>query len=205
MKKIDKIILAIFSILMLFESIIVTCLIVGWIKVGTVETVLTSVIANEQVSRIILVLAIICFICSIKCIFFESTDKEKSQSGVLMQNDNGKLLISKATIENIVKSVVKDFENIKDVKVSISLDKLNNLIVNVYLIVNKNVIIKELTLNIQNKIKEEIKKTSDLEVKEVNVKIKDIISDKNWVGHESEEYGIYIINIKINNYIFDIQ
>jgi len=178
MKKIDKIILAIFSILMLFESIIVTCLIVGWIKVGTVETVLTSVIANEQVSRIILVLAIICFICSIKCIFFESTDKEKSQSGVLMQNDNGKLLISKATIENIVKSVVKDFENIKDVKVTIDMDKLNNLIVNVFLVVNKNVIIKDLTLNIQNKIKDEIKKTSDLEVKEVNVKIKDIVSEK---------------------------
>ena len=95
-----------------------------------------------------------------------------------MQNDNGKLLISKATIENIVKSVVKDFENIKDVKVSIDMDKLNNLIVNVFLVVNKNVIIKDLTLNIQNKIKEEIKKTSDLEVKEVNVKIKDIVSEK---------------------------
>lgn len=178
MKKIDKIILAIFSILILFESIVLTCLIMGWIKVGVVEGILTSVIESQQASKIVLAIAIICFVCSIKCIFFESSDKENNQSGILMQNDNGKLLISKATIENIVKSVVKDFENIKDVKVSISLDKLNNLIVNVYLIVNKNVIIKELTLNIQNKIKEEIKKTSDLEVKEINVKIKDIISDK---------------------------
>jgi len=178
MKKLDKIILAIFSILILFESIIVTCLILGWIKVELVESILTNIITNNQVSKIVLSIAIICFICSIKCIFFESTDKENSQSGILMQNDNGKLLISKITIENIVKSIVKDFENIKDVKVSIDLDKLNNLIVNVYLIVNKNVIIKDLTLNIQTKIKEEIKKTSDLEVKEVNVKIKDIVSEK---------------------------
>ena len=42
--------------------------------------------------------------------------------------------------------------------------------------VSKNVIIKDLTVNMQNKIKEAIKKTSDLEVKEVNVKIKNIVS-----------------------------
>ena len=184
MKKIDKIILAIFSILILFESIIAICLIIGWVKVETIESVINSIIFNNEVSKIVLVISIVCFICSIKCIFFESTDKESNKSGILMQNDNGKLLISKATIENIVKSVVKDFENIKDVKVAIDTDKLNNLIVNVYLIVNKNVIIKELTLNIQNKIKEEIKKTSDLEVKEVNVKIKDIISEKEETNKE---------------------
>ena len=94
-----------------------------------------------------------------------------------MQNDNGKLLISKPTIENIVKSVVKDFASVEDVSVDIDLDTVNNLIVNVNLVVGKDVIIKEITLNMQNKIKEAIKKTSDLEVKEVNVKIKNISSD----------------------------
>ena len=94
-----------------------------------------------------------------------------------MQNDNGKLLISKPTIENIVKSVVKDFASVEDVSVDIDLDTINNLIVNVNLVVSKDVIIKEITLNMQNKIKEAIKKTSDLEVKEVNVKIKNISDD----------------------------
>ena len=94
-----------------------------------------------------------------------------------MQNDNGKLLISKPTIENIVKSVVKDFESVDDVSVDIDLDTVNNLIVNVNLVVSKDVIIKEITLNMQNKIKEAIKKTSDLEVKEVNVKIKNIADE----------------------------
>ena len=99
-----------------------------------------------------------------------------------MQNDNGKLLISKPTIENIVSSVVKGFGTVEDVSVSTDFDHLNNLIVNVNLVVSKDVIIKELTLNMQNKIKEAIKKTSDLEVKEVNVKIKNIAiepKDKN--------------------------
>ena len=114
---------------------------------------------------------------SIKCIFFDSSDNDKKANGVLMQNDNGKLLISKPTIENIVKSVVKDFESVDDVTVDIDLDTVNNLIVNVNLVVSKDVIIKEITLNMQNKIKEAIKKTSDLEVKEVNVKIKNISNE----------------------------
>ena len=69
-----------------------------------------------------------------------------------MQNDNGKLLISKSTIENIVMSSVKDFTSVEDVSVDIDLNNMNELIVNVNLVVNQNVVIKELTLNIQNKI-----------------------------------------------------
>ncbi len=95
-----------------------------------------------------------------------------------MQNDNGKLLISKPTIENIVIAVLKGFESVQDIDVDIDLDNFNNLIVNVNLAVSKTVIIKELTLNMQNKIKEAIKKTSDLDVKEVNIKIKDIFVEQ---------------------------
>lgn len=95
-----------------------------------------------------------------------------------MQNDNGKLLISKSTIENIVQNVVKEFDSVENTSVSTDFDNLNNLIINVNLVVGKSVVIKELTINMQNKIKEAIKKTSDLDVKEVNVKIKDIAVDK---------------------------
>ena len=40
--------------------------------------------------------------------------------------------------------------------------------------VKENAVIKELSTNLQTKIKTTIKKTSDLEVKEVNIKVKDI-------------------------------
>ena len=78
-------------------------------------------------------------------------------------------------IKNHKLLVSEGFDSVKNVSVSTELDHLNNLIINVNLVVNKTVVIKELTLNMQNKIKEAIKKTSDLEVKEVNVKIKDIV------------------------------
>ena len=174
MKKIDKVILALFSVLMFLQSILVICMIAGLIKIDTVSSFAIMALEGEQTSKIILGVEIVCLLCSIKCIFFDTSYKDKKANGVLMQNDNGKLLISKPTIENIVKSVVKDFESVDDVTVDIDLDTVNNLIVNVNLVVSKDVIIKEITLNMQNKIKEAIKKTSDLEVKEVNVKIKNI-------------------------------
>jgi hypothetical protein len=177
MKKLDRVILALFSVLMFLQSILAICIIAGFVRIETVTAFATMAFSGEQTTKIILGLEIVCLLCSIKCIFFDSSEKENKAQGVLMQNDNGKLLISKPTIENIVKSVVKDFASVEDVSVDIDLDTVNNLIVNVNLVVGKDVIIKEITLNMQNKIKEAIKKTSDLEVKEVNVKIKNISSD----------------------------
>ena len=177
MKKLDRVILALFSVLMFLQSILAICIIAGFVRIETVTAFATMAFSGEQTTKIILGLEIVCLLCSIKCIFFDSSEKENKAQGVLMQNDNGKLLISKPTIENIVKSVVKDFASVEDVSVGIDLDTVNNLIVNVNLVVGKDVIIKEITLNMQNKIKEAIKKTSDLEVKEVNVKIKNISSD----------------------------
>ena len=179
MKKLDKIILALFSVLIFLESILLICIVVGWIKFDTFTTFFNMALMSEKASKGILIISIICLICAVKCIFFESSNKEKKKTGVLMQNDNGKLLISKSTIENIVVNVTNGFESAQNVDVDIDLDNYNNLIVNVNMDVSQNVVIKELTLNMQNKIKEAIKKTSDLEVKEVNVKIKSIFVEDN--------------------------
>lgn len=56
--------------------------------------------------------------------------------------------------------------------------KDNTVQVYVNLNVKENAVIKELSTNLQTKIKETIKKTSDLEVKEVNIKVKNIEPEK---------------------------
>lgn len=178
MKKLDKIILALFSILMFLASVLVISIIIGWVKLSTINVFVSQALEDTNTSKVILGIAIVCLLCSIKGIFFESSDKKNKKAGILMQNDNGKLLISKSTIENIVQNVVNGFDSVEGTSVSTEMDNLNNLIINVNLVVGNNVVIKELTLNMQNRIKEAIKKTSDLEVKEVNVKIKDIAVEK---------------------------
>ena len=53
----------------------------------------------------------------------------------------------------------------------------SNLRVYVELFVRPNAVIKDLSVNLQNRIKEAIKKTADLDVKEVNIKIRNIASE----------------------------
>jgi len=96
------------------------------------------------------------------------------KDGILLQNSDGQLVISKATLEELVNNIVKGFDSAQDVSSKIVLDEEKNLIVYVTLNVKENAVIKELSNNLQTKIKSAIKKTSDLEVKEVNISVKDL-------------------------------
>ena len=92
-----------------------------------------------------------------------------------MENENGKLLISVSTIENLVKGVVNTFYSVKDSKCKVELDRqVNNVKVDLNLKVTADTIIKELSVDIQDKIKETVKQATDLEIKEINIDIDDI-------------------------------
>ena len=174
MKRIEKISLILFSTLILIISVVLALTIFGWISVSTMADIVTAVITNQITANIVLVLSIIFILLAI--IFFDSSAKEKQeyQNGILLENANGKLLITRETIENLVNAVVKGFDSAEDVTTKIELDKDNNVRVFVNLVVKENAVIKELSTNLQNKIKDAVKKASDLEVKEVNIKVKNI-------------------------------
>lgn len=176
MSKIEKITLVLFSTLILVISVILCLLIFGWVDVEFIGNVIDMAMTNTITSNILLVLSIIFILLAIRCIFFDSNSREKEEyrNGILLENANGKLLITRETIENLVNTVVKGFDSAEDVTTRIELDKENNLIVFVNLNVKESAVIKELSTNLQKKIKEAVKKSSDLEVKEVNIKVKNI-------------------------------
>ena len=80
-------------------------------------------------------------------------------------------MISKESIDNMVKNSISTFENVKECNTQIEVNSENQIVITLFLTVTDNVVIKDLATGIQNKVKEEIKKISDLDVKEVNVKI----------------------------------
>ena len=176
MKTIEKIALVLFSTLMLVISVILCLAIFGWININLIGDIINIAITNTTTANILLVLSIVFILLAIRCIFFDSNTKEKEEykNGILLENSNGKLLITKETIENLVNGVVKGFDSAEDVTTKIELDKENNVKVFVNLTVRENAVIKELSTNLQNRIKDTIKKSSDLEVKEVNIKVKNI-------------------------------
>lgn len=179
MKKLNKLVLVIFSIIILIIGVVINLLVVGWLDYNTAFDLVKNALTGQTSSKVILITTEFCMLFAILCIFVDSPDdKKETKNGrdVLMQNDNGKLMISRDTIESIVNNVVKEFPGAKEATTRIKLDEQNNVAVLVDVVVTKNVIIKELTLNMQNRIKEAIKKTSDLEVNEVNVRIKDIVT-----------------------------
>lgn len=176
MKILDKIGLAIFSTLMLIISIVLCLLIFGWLSPETVYSVIKLALNDPITTNVVLAISIICIVLAIKCIFFSSDKNEINgiKDGILLQNSDGQLVISKTTLEELVNNVVKSFDSAQDVTSKIVLDEEKNLKVYVTLNVKENAVIKELSNNLQTKIKSAIKKTSDLEVKEVNISIKEL-------------------------------
>ena len=109
MKLIEKISLALFSTLILIISVIFCLLIFGWLDINFMTEVIKLGIGDPVISKVILGLNILFILMATICIFFGSNDKQKSdyKNGILLQNSEGKLLITKETIENIVKGVIK--------------------------------------------------------------------------------------------------
>ena len=82
-------------------------------------------ITTDPGSKITLGVSIVFILLSIRCIFFDPTSKEeiKDKQGVLLENSNGKLMISKETIENLVESVAKGFKEAESITTRVELDK----------------------------------------------------------------------------------
>ena len=176
MKVIEKITLIIYSNIMLILSIILCLLIFGWLDMGVVGKVIKNCITTDPGSKITLGVSIVFILLSIRCIFFDPTSKEeiKDKQGVLLENSNGKLMISKETIENLVESVAKGFKEAESITTRVELDKENNVSIFANSVVSSDALIKELSADLQNKIKERVKMATDLDVKEVNITVKKV-------------------------------
>lgn len=180
MKFLERFTLITFSLVMLILSVIVSLLIFNWMDFGTVTEMVEALITGSLSSKITLGICVVFILLSIKCMFFDENSKEiaKEAQGILLKNENGQLMISRETIDNMVKNAVSGFENVKQCSTRIDVNEENQLKITLFLVVNENVVIKELAGNLQTKIKDEVKKISDLDVQEVNVKVMSIQENK---------------------------
>ena len=177
MKFIDKMILCIFSVMILLVSVISCFFIFGWADMTNFYMLITKMLADRTTCNILLGLNVIFILLAIKGIFFESKseDEKNFSNGILLENDDGKLLITKETLTSIVNSVVSGFDSVKDQQSKIILDENNNLSIALTIEVLDNAVIKELSNNIQIRVKDAIKKSLDVEVKSLDIKVKNLI------------------------------
>ena len=180
MKFIEKVTLIIYSNIILILSVIACLLIFGWLDIEIVQGLVRDLLLFGTSSKIILGVSIVFILLSLRCIFFDPTSKQeqKDKQGILLANDNGTLMISKDTSEDLVEAVTKQYKMAKDVTSRVELDKENNVNIFVNLVVSSDTVIKDLSADLQEKIKNKVKETTDLEVKEVNIIVKKAVQEK---------------------------
>ncbi len=180
MKILERIALILFSIIMMIIAVTSCLVIFNVVELKSIFKFLEETLKNETASKIILGCSAIAILLSIKSLFFPSkmTKKQEIKTGVLLENKDGRLLISRDTIENLVNSVVKSFNEAIDIQTKINLDSENNITVYISLLVREDAVISELSSNIQNRIKETIKRNTGLEVDQININVKDIENTK---------------------------
>ena len=199
MKILERIALILFSIIMVILAVTSFLVVFNVVELKTIFKFLEELLEDDIARKVIIGASVVAILLSIKALFFPSRIKKKQEikTGVLLENKDGRLLISKDTIENLVNSVVKSFDEAVDVQTKINLDVNNTITVFVSLLVKEDSIIKELSSNMQNKIKETIKRSTDLEVSQVNINIKDIENNKGNQKNNNQS-KIKINNVQVN-------
>lgn len=178
MKFLERFALTIFSIIILVISIALLCIMFEVVETTVLTMPITYIMNNIIAFRTALVISIICILLAIKCLFFRSKKQDLGKDGIVLENGSGKLVISKESLENLVSSVAKEIPGADVISSKTILDKDRNLKVYVVTTVSRDMMLKDVSTELQTKIKDAMKRTADLEVKEVNIKIKNITSKK---------------------------
>lgn len=174
MKLLEKFVLIIYSLCMLIISAITCLLVFKIISIDNIGTWINFVLDDNSLSIIVLAVAVIFILLSIRCLFFRKRKqiKKSNETDILLENESGRLLISKRSIENCVKNVINEIINSSpEIKVTVDIDPASNLSIYIAVILDKSVKVRDFTVGLQSRIKEKIKESFDLEVKQVNIKI----------------------------------
>lgn len=183
MKFLDKLGFVLFSMIVLILALSLCMMGFGWVDPNIYGILISKVLVSQNGTYIFIGVSIVITLLAIRCLFFSnatfySGDYSNDDDGILLQNEDGKLLITKKTIESIINNVTRSFPSIVTSETTIKMDKENNVIVFMNIGVKEGTIIKDVSSKLQAKVKKAVKDDTDLDLKEVNINIDDIYVKK---------------------------
>ncbi len=178
MKIVERFALMVFSLIVLILTITLFAIMFSVVDAEILVKPIYFIAQDIMVFRTALVINTILFLLAVKALFFPSKMENLSKDGIVLENASGKLVISRESLENLVASVAKEIPGAESVTSRTFLDKDRNLKVYVTTTVSRDMTLKEVSTQLQDKIKTAMKETADLEVKEVNIRVKNISSKK---------------------------
>ena len=174
MKILEKFVLIVYSLLILILSALVCLIIFNVISFEQIKSAIEFVQKDTALIITILAVSVVFMLLSVRCLFFRKKKeiKKSTATDILLENDSGRLLISKNAIENAARNIVKDSLRLdSEMKVTVDIDPANNISVYIAVMLDRSTRVRELTLDLQLRIKNEIKESFGLEVKQVNIKV----------------------------------
>lgn len=174
MKLIDRIIYFIFSSIIF---VIIALAIMGLYDIEFAKNIIINLVGylrdfSAMNMGTILIISVIIEIMAIKGMFFQS-GKEEKRDAIILENSSGKLIISRKTLENLVKDIANSVNGVENAIAKVMVEKDTDLAILIDIVVKEGSI-KDITKKLQEEVKMSIKKASDLNVAEVNVNIKNI-------------------------------
>ena len=186
----QKIISVTLASVVLFVSVMCMLTLGGILAPNLGSNVMEHLIEGEFLSKIFFAFFAILTIFSIKEIAFGEKVAGEGREGLILENETGKLIISKESLENLVSGVGKEIEGVESISSRTFIDVEKNVVVEANVVVGRDVSLKEISAELQKRVKLALKQTADLDVKYVNIKIKNISSKKSRKNNTSDKNAI---------------
>lgn len=171
MRGFEKFILVIFSILIIIMSVFLILMSTQMIQANDILNICVEWCVSHKIVGLIggAILSLLALIG----IFSSPDSGEELKSGLAIKSETGTVYITKDTFESIILSVTRNYAELKNVKVDISMSE-EGVITNVYAMILPDTIVPALTAKLQNNIKASVLKQTTVEIKEANIKIKGV-------------------------------
>lgn len=170
MKAIDRICLIITALILLTVAvfgILVLTNVFYWDDIVDIMFDIDS--TNWLFVVVVIVIAVILITLAIKIAFIRLRKKEKTKPGSLLKvTDIGAIFISEETLVNLTLKSVRDFEQIKDVKVRVICQE-QSVSIQLVIMVMPDVKLPELITSLQQTVKEYVEVHSGINVLEIKV------------------------------------
>lgn len=174
MRFIDRLISFIFDIFVMVLAVTVLLVSFNIINYSVVDGLLNEYVFNINYNVIVIAISIVVLLAGLKITVFSSTLSSKAKKNILVDTEHGRIQIAQETIESIAKNVILNYPQVKDVQARMTKAKKG---INMYmvLVVSQDTNIRDVIGKVQNDIKKQIETTTSVSVKNVDVKIKNVV------------------------------
>ncbi|MEG2310685.1 MAG: alkaline shock response membrane anchor protein AmaP [Clostridia bacterium] len=169
MKGFEKGILVFFSVIMLLFSVFVVLISTELIGSFDIFNKVESLLINYKIPA--LISGVLVAILGLIGLFSTSGTQDDMRSGLAIKSENGTVFLTRETFESIIFCVTKHYNELKNVKVEISILE-SGVVANIYAMILPDTVVAVLAAKLQENIKSSVLKQTTVEIKEANIKIR---------------------------------